>query len=63
MAYVLGTTEDVVRWYVYNTNDPSNGYELLDRLDFNKVPRWNDKDSAKAAAKALGLNTWRYIQV
>lgn len=62
-TYVLATTEQVVRWYVYKVEDPNNGFELIKHLDLGKVPRWSDKESAKAAAQALGLSTWRYVRV
>ncbi|MGQ1305347.1 hypothetical protein ACT4XY_03235 [Acinetobacter baumannii] len=67
MSYVLATTEDKVRWYKYDTNplkaDEVGQYELLEVLDLRQVVVWGDKASAKSAAKALGLKTWRYVKI
>lgn len=62
MAYVLATTENVVRWYVYDTSSP-NVYELIDRLNLDQVPLAADKSTAKEWAKSLGLTTWRYVKI
>lgn len=67
MSYVLATTEDKVRWYKYDLkplkiNEVAE-YELIEILDLRQVVRWGDKASAKSAAKALGLKTWRYVKV
>jgi hypothetical protein len=61
MSYVLATTEDKVRWYKYDLK--SDGLELLDVLDLKQVVLWGDKASAKSAAKALGLKTFRYVKI
>ncbi len=67
MSYVLATTEEKVRWYKYDTkplkaNEVAQ-YELLEVLDLRQVVKWGDKASAKSAAKALGLKTWRYVKI
>lgn len=67
MSYVLATTEDKVRWYKYDLkplkiNEVAE-YELIEILDLRQVVRWGDKASAKSAAKALGLKTWRYVKI
>jgi len=68
MAIVLATTESHVRWYVVRLRYPDDiltlkegEFELIDHLDLRIVPRFGNKDTAKRAAKALGLKTWRYI--
>ena len=38
-------------------------YELLEVLDLRQVVKWADKASAKSAAQALGLKTWRYVKI
>ncbi|GHD81683.1 hypothetical protein ACFSQE_07740 [Vogesella fluminis] len=63
MSYVLATTENIVRWYVYDTADASKGFELINELDLVKVPQLTDKETAKHYGKALGLNTWRYVKL
>ncbi|NWK46423.1 hypothetical protein [Ralstonia pickettii] len=65
MAYVLATTETVVRWYNFRSNPaPHPGeFELLERLDLSKVPQFGDKETAKSAAQALGLKTWAYVRI
>lgn len=65
MAYVLATNEKIVRWYKFDFN-PSlapGKCELLDMLDLNEVPKFSDKETAKIAAQALGLKTWRYVKI
>lgn len=67
MSYVLATTEDKVRWYKYDLkplklNEVAQ-YELLEVLDLRQIVLWGDKASAKNAAKALGLKTWRYVKI
>jgi hypothetical protein len=61
MNYVLATKHDVVRWYVYKLPLVAGQFELIDNLDLKTVPVWGNKESAKCAAIALGLKTWRYV--
>lgn len=65
MSYVLATTEKTVRWYQIKTDRDGKviGFELLDRLILNRVTFFGDKTSAKYAALALGLKTWRYVKI
>lgn len=63
MSYVLATKHDVVKWYVYQTPINEGQFELIDQLNLNKVLCWGDKESAKRAAIALGLKTWRYVRL
>jgi len=62
--YVLATTETIMRWYRCKTdkNGKVVGYELFDRLDQKRVSYFADKTSAKYAAIAMGLKTWRYVK-
>lgn len=65
MSYVLGTTENVVRYYkfeVASTTKPGQ-FALQMELDLTKIPVFADKNSAKEAAIALGLKTWRYVRL
>jgi hypothetical protein len=65
MAYILATTESKVRWYKFefDTTTKFRDFELLDILDLNLVPQFGDKATAKNAAQALGLKTWRYVKI
>lgn len=65
MSYVLATTEDKIRWYKYkyDQNLKVGDFELLEVLDLRQVPLLGDKATAKDAAKALGLKTWRYVKI
>ena len=65
MSYVLATTHSTVQWYKFNLGSSmkQGDYELLKELDLYKVPCFGDKESAKLAAQALGLKTWRYVKV
>lgn len=63
MSYVLATKHDVLKWYVYSLPIAEGKFELIDQLDLNSVPLWGDKESAKGAAIALGLKTWRYVRL
>ncbi|SPA34056.1 conserved hypothetical protein [Cupriavidus taiwanensis] len=65
MTYLLATTEDVVRWYKfkYNRDLEPGQFELLDKLDLKQVPLFGDKETAKLAAQALGLKTWKYVRI
>ena len=63
--YLLATVEKKVRWYAV-TERPLAGpwrYELHEVLDLDKVHAWGDKESAKLAAQAMGLSTWRYVRL
>lgn len=65
MAYVLANTGARVKWYKFR-NRPSlttGDFELVDVLDLNEVPGFATKSAAAAAAVALGLKTWRYVQI
>ncbi|QBP10111.1 hypothetical protein [Cupriavidus metallidurans] len=65
MTYILATTEEVVRWYKfkYNRDLEPGQFELVEKLDLKKVPLFGDKETAKLAAQALGLKTWRYVRI
>lgn len=64
MAWILATTEQQKRWYLYDINTPNAGeYQLLEQRDLNRLPLWPDKQAAKEAALALGLKTWRYVRI
>ena len=65
MSYVLATTENKVKWYkfTYNSTLEQGQFELLDILDLSQIPMFGDKSTAKDAAKALGLKTWRYVKL
>ena len=65
MSYVLATTEDKVRWYKYKYDQSlkAGDFELLEILYLRQVPLFGDKMTAKDAAKALGLKTWRYVKI
>lgn len=62
MSYVLGTTEERVRWYQFDRAHP-RAPVLHDMLDLRVVTSFPDRESAKAAAQAAGLKTWRYVKV
>ncbi len=64
MVYVLATTGPSVQWYCckLNKDGEPTGFDLLDRLDLEKVSVFGDKKSAKHAALELGLKTWRYVK-
>lgn len=65
MAYVLANTGTKVKRYKFS-NRPGLGkgdFELVDILDLIEVPGFATKPAAEAAAVALGLNTWRYVQI
>jgi len=63
MDYILATTHDKVKWYKFSIPPVKGGYELLNELDLTQVPHYGDKESAKVAARALGLATWRYVKI
>lgn len=65
MSYVLATTGSVVKWYREVLDDQRKliGHELHDVLDLGKTVCYADKDTAKAAAQAMGLKTWRYVKI
>jgi hypothetical protein len=67
MTYLLATTEDKVRWYAFDRE--ANGrlvqplkFYLIEELDLKKVELFADKATAKNAAVAAGLKTWKYFQ-
>lgn len=62
MSYVLGTLENKVRWYRFDDAKEA-GFELLPVLDLKLVSRFADRASAKVAALAVGLPTWRYVKL
>ena len=63
MSYVLATKHDVVKWYVYSVPIAEGQFQLSNQLDLKSVLLWGDKESAKGAAIALGLKTWRYVRI
>ena len=64
IRYILGTTENPVRWYVFDPGDlRPEQVKVLVELDLKRVPMFSDKGSAAAAAKTLGLGTWRYVRI
>jgi hypothetical protein len=65
MSYILATTENTVRWYKFTVdqNLQPGQFELLERLNLREVPLFYDKQTAKAAAMALGLKTYRYVKI
>ena len=65
MSYVLATTHSKVQWYKFNFNESlkEGEFVLLQELDLSKVPCFGDKETAKLAAQALGLKTWRYVKI
>lgn len=64
MSYVLATTTTVVRWYRFDVRNAEPGeFELMDRLDLSVIPCFSDRKTLAAAAKALGLKTWRTVKL
>lgn len=63
MSYVLATTENIVRWYVYDVSDTRKGFELISELNLKRVPLLADKATAKHVGESLGLKTWRYVKL
>ena len=60
MNYILATHGNLVRFYVIERDkDPI----LSEQLDLSKVTSFPNKESAKHAAQAIGLKTWRYIKI
>jgi hypothetical protein len=63
MTYILGTTHRTVQWYVFDPDNLKPGeYELIDKLDLNRVPLAGNKETAKNWALQLGLQTWIYFK-
>lgn len=64
MTYVLATTDSKVRWYKFQLSDKTKpgDFALIDELDLSLVPCFGDKETAKMAANAIGLKTWRYVR-
>lgn len=64
MSYLLGTTTDLVEFYKFDIDKVKEGkFTLTTELHLCSLNLFPDKDSAKRAAQALGLKTWRYIRV
>lgn len=64
MGYVIATTEQIVRWYVFDPKTVSkSNFELIDKLDLNQVSVAGDKLTAKLWAKEMDLKTWRYVKI
>lgn len=65
MSYVLATTHDKVQWYKFKFDSSlkEGDFVLLNELDLHQVPCFGDKETAKLAAVALGLKTWRYVKL
>jgi len=64
MAYVLATTETIVRWYYFDSINIQPGvFTLRVELNLSLIIQHADKSSARNAAKALGLKTWRYVRL
>ena len=65
MSYVIATTGDKVRWYVFDVRQrPVLGeFQVAETLDLALVPLFETKAAASQAARALGLTTWRYVRL
>ena len=65
MSYVLATNHSKVKWYKFkfDSSTKPGGFELLDVLDLHQVPCFGDKQTAKLAAQALELKTYRYVKL
>ena len=64
MAYVLVTTENTLRFYCYCFFDVQpQVFTLQVNLDLSVIPQHDNKESARQAAKALDLKTWRYVRI
>ena len=65
MSYVLATTETLVRYYEFEVASTAKAgdFSVNTELDLRRVPVFANKDSAKKAAMALGLKTWRYVKL
>ena len=65
MSYVLATTHNKVQWYEFkfDASIKEGDFILLDNLDLYEAPCFGDKETAKLAALALGLKTWRYVKI
>jgi hypothetical protein len=59
MSYMIGTTENKVRWYQFDLRG-GKVIALHEVLDLAQVSLFHDKKSAKDAARNAGLKTWRY---
>lgn len=64
-SYVLATTHNKVKWYKFDLSPhlKPGAFELLDVLDLQEIPCFSDKQTAKRAAQALGLKTYRYVKL
>ena len=65
MRYILATMENKPRWYRCKTDKDGKvtGFTLLVRLDLKKASVFGNIASAKYAALAIGLKTWRYVKI
>jgi len=70
MAYLLATMDSRVRWYIPNVQRvediltlKADDFRLVDQLNLDIVPGFGNKNTAKRVAQALGLKTWRYVQL
>ncbi len=64
MGYVIATTEQTVRWYVFDPKTVSEiNFKLIEKLDLNQVCIVVDKAIAKLWAQEMGLKTWRYVRL
>lgn len=64
MGYVIATTEQAVRWYVFDPKTVSkSNFDLVYKLDLNQISVAGDKSTAKLWAKEMGLKTWRYVKI
>jgi len=61
MSYILATTENVRRFYVFEAS--KSDYTLTDKLDTRIIPMAADKATAKQWAKDLGLKSYTYIRL
>lgn len=59
MSYLIGTTENRVRWYQFDLRK-GTVVALHEVLDLDQVTLFHDKESAKTAAMNAKLKTWRY---
>jgi len=65
MTYVLATTGNIMRWYHIKIDKDGKliGFDLLERLDQRKVTMFGNRATAKYAALAVELKTWKYVKL